>query len=85
MADQVVEDLKKAKSSLKQERKPVSQVVAAQKTTASINEFVKAALAEENRWVLNSEEQKSIVDTLKEIRRIFRDLETKIGKYTLRN
>ena len=74
MADQVVEDLKKAKSSLKQEHKPVSQVTAAQKTTASINEFVKAALAEENRWVLNLEEQKSIVDTLKDIKRIFRDL-----------
>ena len=44
MADQVVEGLKKAKSSLKQERKPVSQVVAAQKATKQIKEFVKAEL-----------------------------------------
>ena len=64
MADQVVEGLKKAKSSLKQERKPVSQVVAAQKATKQINEFVKAALAEENRWVLQPDEQTSIVETL---------------------
>ena len=74
MADQVVEGLKKAKSSLKQERKPVSQVVAAQKATKQINEFVKAALAEENRWVLHPDEQTSIVETLQSINTLYQDL-----------
>ena len=74
MADQVVEGLKKAKSSLKQERKPVSQVVAAQKATRSINDFVKAALAEENRWVLHPEEQTSIVETLQSINTLYQEL-----------
>ena len=74
MADQVVEGLKKAKSSLKQERKPVSQVVAAQKATKQINEFVKAALAEENRWVLHPDEQTSIVETLQSINKLYQEL-----------
>ena len=74
MADQVVEGLKKAKSSMKQERKPVSQVVAAQKSTRSINDFVKAALAEDNRWVLHPEEQTSIVETLQSINTIYQQL-----------
>ena len=74
MADQVLESLKNTKSSLKQERKPVSQVISAQKATNTISEFVKAALAEENRWVLVSDEQKSIVETLKEVKRIFNQL-----------
>ncbi|MEC9228932.1 MAG: hypothetical protein VX716_00995, partial [SAR324 cluster bacterium] len=74
MADQVVEGLKKAKSSLKQERKPVSQVVAAQKATKQINEFVKAALAEENRWVLHPDEQTSIVETLQSINTLYQEL-----------
>ena len=74
MADQVVEGLKKAKSSLKQERKPVSQVVAAQKATKQINEFVKAALAEENRWVLHPDEQTSIVETLQSINSLYQEL-----------
>ena len=74
MADQVVEGLKKAKSSLKQERKPVSQVVVAQKATKQINEFVKAALAEENRWVLHPDEQTSIVETLQSINSLYQEL-----------
>ena len=74
MADQVVEGLKKAKSSLKQERKPVSQVVTAQKATKQINEFVKAALAEENRWVLHPDEQTSIVETLQSINSLYQVL-----------
>ena len=49
-------------------------MVAAQKATKQINEFVKAALAEENRWVLHPDEQTSIVETLQSINSLYQEL-----------
>ncbi len=66
--------MKNARASLKQERQPVAQVVAAQKEVRAINHFVKIALSEKNRWILHTEEQTGIVDTLKAINRIYTEL-----------
>ena len=42
-------------------------------TSKQINEFVKAALAEENRWVLHPDEQTSIVETLQSINALYQE------------
>ena len=67
MSTNSLEHLKKAKSSLKAERKPVSQVQEALTQVKEISEFVSVALSKENRWILQPGEQESIVTMLKEI------------------
>ena len=65
MSNNSLEHLKQAKTSIKAERKPVSQVQDALKHEQA--EFVSVALSKENRWILQSGEQESIVTMLKEI------------------
>ena len=67
MSTNSLEHLKQAKTSLKAERKPVSQVQDALIQAKEITEFVSVALSKENRWILQSGEQESIVTMLKEI------------------
>ena len=67
MSTNSLEHLKQAKTSLKTERKPVSQVQDALIQAKEITEFVSVALSKENRWILQSGEQESIVTMLKEI------------------
>ena len=67
MSTNSLEHLKQAKTSLKAERKPVAQVQDALIQAKEITEFVSAALSKENRWILQSGEQESIVTMLKEI------------------
>ncbi len=67
MSNNTLEQLKQAKTSIKAERKPVSQVQDALKQAKEITEFVSVALSKENRWILQSGEQESIVTMLKEI------------------
>ena len=67
MSNNSLEQLKQAKTSIKAERKPVSQVQDALKQAKEITEFVSVALSKENRWVLQSGEQESIITMLKEI------------------
>ena len=67
MSTNSLEQLKQAKTSLKAERKPVSQVQEALIKAKEITEFVSVALSKENRWILQSGEQESIVTMLKEI------------------
>ena len=67
MSTNSLEQLKQAKTSLKTERKPVSQVQDALIQAKEITEFVSVALSKENRWILQSGEQESIVTMLKEI------------------
>ena len=67
MSTNSLEQLKQAKSTLQAERKPVSQVQDALIQAKEITEFVSAALSKENRWILQSGEQESIVTMLKEI------------------
>ena len=67
MSTNSLEHLKQAKTSLKAERKPVSQVQNALIQAKEITEFVSVALSKENRWILQSGEQESIVNMLKEI------------------
>ena len=67
MSTNSLEQLKQAKSTLQAERKPVSQVQDALIQAKEITEFVSVALSKENRWILQSGEQESIVTMLKEI------------------
>ena len=67
MSTNSLEHLKQAKTSLKAERRPVSQVQDALIQAKEITEFVSVALSKENRWILQSGEQESIVTMLKEI------------------
>ena len=67
MSTNSLEHLKQAKTSLKAERKPVSQVEDALIQVKEITEFVSVARSKENRWILQSGEQESIVTMLKEI------------------
>ncbi len=67
MSNNSLEQLKQAKTSIKAERQPVSQVQDALKQAKEITEFVSVALSKENRWILQSGEQESILTMLKEI------------------
>ena len=72
MSTNSLEQLKKAKSTLQAERKPVSQVQEAVKETKKITQFVNGALSKENRWIFQAGEQESIVSMLADITRTIR-------------
>ncbi|MBC8259327.1 MAG: hypothetical protein H8E38_09945 [SAR324 cluster bacterium] len=74
MSTNTLEQLKRAQSNLHAERKPVAQIQDAFKQAKEITQFVNAALSKDNRWVLQSGEQESIISMLREINRTNKDL-----------
>ena len=77
MSTNTLEQLKKAKSALDAERKPVSHVQEAMTHAKEITQFVKTALNKENRWIFQAGEQDSIVSILAEINRTNKELYNK--------
>ena len=72
MNDSLLQSVQQKRSALQQQRRPVSQLQAAQVETEAIQQFVKTALHPDHRWFIPSSEQSTIVKTLNEIRQLFK-------------
>ncbi len=72
MNDSLLQSVQQKRSALQQQRRPVSQLQAAQVETEAIQKFVKTALHPDHRWFIPSSEQSTIVKTLNEIRQLFK-------------
>lgn len=74
MSSDSIDKIKKAQSSLKSERKPVSHVQESMVQAKEITQFVKTALNKENRWIFQAGEQESIVNMLTQINKTNKEL-----------